>query len=268
MNSVPPNVSGQTNPQPQAARVPISFRLNKSKPWVTYVILIVTVLIYVIQYVSLLLTNNQYDIPAALGEKVNELILAGQVWRLITPILLHASILHVGFNMYALFVLGPGLEQYYGHRRYLLLYLIGGYAGNVLSFLLSPNPSLGASTAIFALVAAEIVFIYRNRMLFGSRARGMLLNMGVIVVAATRYRQLGTSRRFDRRPDFWMGGRTALSGTTDPDWPGIEGHPLKKRGPLGNPALCRAVHRDRYWQVPRRISILFVLEKEKYEHQI
>ena len=182
MNSVPPNVSGQTNPQPQAARVPISFRLNKSKPWVTYVILIVTVLIYVIQYVSLLLTNNQYDIPAALGEKVNELILAGQVWRLITPILLHASILHVGFNMYALFVLGPGLEQYYGHRRYLLLYLIGGYAGNVLSFLLSPNPSLGASTAIFALVAAEIVFIYRNRMLFGSRARGMLLNMGVIVV--------------------------------------------------------------------------------------
>lgn len=175
-------MSGQTNPQPQAARVPISFRLNKSKPWVTYVILIVTVLIYVIQYVSLLLTNNQYDIPAALGEKVNELILAGQVWRLITPILLHASILHVGFNMYALFVLGPGLEQYYGHRRYLLLYLIGGYAGNVLSFLLSPNPSLGASTAIFALVAAEIVFIYRNRMLFGSRARGMLLNMGVIVV--------------------------------------------------------------------------------------
>jgi len=56
-------------------------------------------------------------------------------------------------------------------------------------------------------VAAEIVFIYRNRMLFGSRARGMLLNMGVIVVVnlllgCNPVSTTGTSRRFDRRPDF------------------------------------------------------------------
>ena len=83
-----------------------------------------------------------------LGAKVNELILAGQVWRLITPILLHASILHIGFNMYALFVIGPQLERFYGHGRFLLLYLIAGFTGNVLSFVLSPNPSLGASTSV------------------------------------------------------------------------------------------------------------------------
>jgi len=182
MNSGPQYDPNSATPPPGQTRVPVAFHLNKSKPWVTYVLLGVTVLIYAVQYLSLALTNNQYDFPFMLGGKINELILAGQVWRLITPVFLHASILHIGFNMYALFVIGPGLEQYYGHWRYLLLYLIGGYAGNVLSFLMSPNPSIGASTAIFGLVAAEIVFIYRNRLLFGSRARGMLINLGVIVV--------------------------------------------------------------------------------------
>jgi len=182
MNSTPPNSAGQTTPPPQRNQVQVAFRISKDKPWVTYALLIVTVLIYGVQYLSLALTNNQYDYPYILGGKINELILAGQVWRLITPVFLHASILHIAFNMYALFVIGPGLEQHYGHKRYLLLYLVGGYAGNVLSFLISPNPSIGASTAIFGLVAAEIIFIFRNRMLFGDRARGMLINLGVVVV--------------------------------------------------------------------------------------
>ena len=182
MNSLPPSTPRQPEPQPGQTRVPVMFRVSKDKPWVTYSLLAVTILIYGLQYLSLTLTNNQYDYLYMLGGKINQLILAGQVWRLITPVFLHANLLHIAFNMYALFILGPGLEQYYGHKRYLLLYLVGGYAGNALSFLISPNPSLGASTAIFGLVAAEIIFIYRNRLLFGSRARGMLLNLGLIVV--------------------------------------------------------------------------------------
>ena len=180
MNSTPPNNPDQPQTQPGNNRVPITFRLSKGKPWVTYSLLALTVLVYVLQYLSQAI--YQYDYPALLGEKINQLILAGQVWRLITPVLLHANILHIGFNMYALFVLGPGLEQHYGHKRFLILYLVAGYAGNVLSFLLSANPSLGASTAIFGLVSAQVVFIYRNRMLFGDRAKGMLINLGVVVV--------------------------------------------------------------------------------------
>lgn len=179
MNSVPPTTPEQPGPQPGQNRIPVTFRLSKSKPWVTYSLLAITVLVYALQYFSQVFFK--YDYPALLGEKINQLILAGQVWRLVTPVLLHANILHIGFNMYALFVLGPGLEQHYGHKHFLFLYLIAGYAGNVLSFLLSANPSLGASTAIFGLVAAQVVFIYRNRMLFGDRARGMLINLGVVV---------------------------------------------------------------------------------------
>ena len=63
-------------------------------------------------------------------------------------------------------------------------YLLGGLGGNVLSFLMSPGPapSVGASTAIFGLIAAEGVFIYLNRSIFGPQARSMLTNIVVIVV--------------------------------------------------------------------------------------
>jgi len=180
MNSAPPPSTDPNASQAQPVRVPVTFRVSKDKPWVTYALLAITVVVYGLQQLSTALTG--YDLPSALGAKYNAAILAGQVWRLITPVLLHGSILHIAFNMYALFTIGPGLEQYYGHWRYLLLYAIGGYTGNVLSFIVSPYASIGASTAIFGLVSAEIVFIYRNRMLFGSRARNMLLNLGLVVV--------------------------------------------------------------------------------------
>jgi rhomboid protease GluP len=90
------------------------------------------------------------------------------LWRLFTPLLLHGSIAHIGFNMYALFIIGPGLERYYGHLRFLVLYLLAGFAGNVFSFLFTPALSVGASTAIFGLVAAQGVFLYRHRQLFGA----------------------------------------------------------------------------------------------------
>jgi rhomboid protease GluP len=51
-----------------------------------------------------------------------------------------------------------------------------------LSFLLSASPSLGASTAIFGLVAAEGVLIFRNKHIFGSRARTLLINLGLVIV--------------------------------------------------------------------------------------
>jgi rhomboid protease GluP len=145
------------------------------KPRLTYVVLILTVLVYLLQMASEV--GLSVDIPAALGLKQNALILQGQVWRLITPVFLHGSILHLALNMYALVILGRSLEVIYGSGRFLTLYLIGGFAGNVVSFLFSPSPSLGSSTAIFALIAAEAVYVYQNRTYYGSRARPILMNI-------------------------------------------------------------------------------------------
>lgn len=150
------------------------------QPLVTYIVIGLTVLVYVAQVISGQLTG--YDLPAAYGAKVNEYILAGQLWRLITPVLLHGSITHIFFNMYALYSIGTGLEQHYGHGRFTIIYLLAGFAGNLFSFWFSAKPSLGASTAIFGLIAAEAVFVYQNRFIFGERSGKILGNLILIIV--------------------------------------------------------------------------------------
>jgi rhomboid protease GluP len=144
------------------------------KPYATYGILGLTVLVYLFQFLGQSLGS---DLITSLGIKDDSLIRAGQLWRLVTPVFLHGSILHIAFNMYALFLYGRGLEARYGHGRFLLLYFLSAYAGNVLSFLLTANPSLGASTAIFGLIAAEFVFIIQNRKLLGNRVTRSLWNL-------------------------------------------------------------------------------------------
>ncbi len=154
----------------QPGQQPVNLGLQRNRPVVTYAIMGVTIFVFLLQMGSQALFNG-VDIPQALGMKVNDLIVKGQLWRLFTPMLLHGSILHIGFNMYALYILGPGLERFYGWKRYLAVYILAGFAGNVMSFLFSPEASLGSSTAIFGIFGAEGVFFYQNRKIFGQRAQ-------------------------------------------------------------------------------------------------
>ncbi|RJP46410.1 MAG: rhomboid family intramembrane serine protease [Anaerolineaceae bacterium] len=158
----------------------IALRLPSSPPRVTHTILGLTIFVYLLQLASQFLTG--YDLPIMFGAKAGELIREGQIWRLITPILLHGSLWHIGFNMYALFSFGTGLERRFGHFRFLVLYLLAGFAGNVLSFLLTSGVSVGSSTSIFGLIAAEGIFLYQNRKLFGEESKQAIGN--VISVAA------------------------------------------------------------------------------------
>jgi rhomboid protease GluP len=168
---------------PEAGAPPpgsVSVRLPAGKARVTYAILGITIFIYILQLLSE--TFLGYDLLTGLGAKSNAAIRAGQLWRLITPILLHGPPWHIGFNMYALYAIGRGLERRMGHWRFLLLYLLAGFAGNVFSFLITSDPSVGASTAIFGLIAAEGVFLYQNRRLFGKETRGALNNVIFVVL--------------------------------------------------------------------------------------
>ena len=150
-------------------------------PYVVYTLMGITILMFLLQQASSLFLNGT-DLPAAMGMKVNELIIRGQLWRLFTPMLLHGSILHLGFNMYALYIFGPGLERIYGHVRFLALFVLAGFAGNVFSFLFTDSPSLGSSTAIFGLLGAEAVFLYQNRRIYGAGGQRALINLVVIAV--------------------------------------------------------------------------------------
>jgi len=182
VNQTPP-LDPQPVPPPQAVAVPLPAQV----PYVTYTIVGVTALVYVLQLLSVALMGevvHGLDYLELYGARINELIRAGEVWRFLTPALLHASPSHILFNMYALFTFGSGLERNFGHGRFLLLYALGAFAGNVFSFLLMGDNgfSVGASTAVFGLIGAEGVFYYQNRKLFGEQVRGVIGNVVFVIV--------------------------------------------------------------------------------------
>jgi len=176
----------ETPASPPAHQPALPSRVPVSVPNVTYVIVAITVFIYILQIASVYF----YGYPIAgidwlefFGARVNSFIRTGQIWRFITPALLHGSVPHIFFNMYALISLGSLLERHFGHKRFLLLYVLTAFSGNVLSFILGAENgySIGASTAIFGLAAAEGVFFFQNKKLFGEQARRAISNVAFII---------------------------------------------------------------------------------------
>ena len=177
MNQDRPSTSYSTVPQGAPEGQPI--RPPAYYPYVTYVLIGICVVMYLLQVGSAYFFR--IDITAVL-DKNNSLIANGQIWRLFTPMFLHGSILHIAFNMYALFYFGRMIERHYGRMRYLGLFIISGFAGNVISFMFSPYQSLGSSTSIFGLLGAVGVLVYQNRAIFGPIARQALSQVVIIAV--------------------------------------------------------------------------------------
>ncbi len=102
-------------------------------------------------------------------------------WRLLTSAFLHGSFLHIAFNMFVLFALGPALERVLGHVRYLLLYLVAAMGGSVASYVFSDirTVSVGASGAIFGLMGALIVA--GRRLQTDIRQVAILLSINVVI---------------------------------------------------------------------------------------
>jgi membrane associated rhomboid family serine protease len=125
------------------------------------------------------------DVLLAYGAKRNDLINAGQWWRLVTPVFLHVDMpglgpLHLIVNMYGLFMLGPYVEKLYGSAKFVTVWVLTGVAGVFASYLtVRPDlahgalgrflfkaydaPSAGASGALFGLVGVLFVFGLKYR---------------------------------------------------------------------------------------------------------
>jgi membrane associated rhomboid family serine protease len=110
-------------------------------------------------------------------------VLQGDWWTLFTSAFLHLGLLHIGFNMYALWLFGPIIEQLYGHLEYLVLYLLCALGGSVLTILAAPDSAaVGASGAIFGLFGLAFVVSRRRHLLLGPQARAMLSQVGTLLV--------------------------------------------------------------------------------------
>jgi rhomboid protease GluP len=95
------------------------------------------------------------------GALSRDLVLHGEVWRLLTAMFLHGSPAHLFGNAVGLFILGMAAEHAYGKLEMAGMYILSGLAGSVFSALVNPGPSVGASGAIFGLLGAMIVFFLK-----------------------------------------------------------------------------------------------------------
>lgn len=110
-------------------------------------------------------------------------IMVGEWWRVVTSMFIHLGLLHIGFNMYALYLFGPIMEDLYGHLEYLVIYLLCGLGGSVLTILVAPTQAaVGASGAIFGLFGLGFMVWRRRHLVLNPMARAILSQVGTLLV--------------------------------------------------------------------------------------
>lgn len=150
-----------------------AFRPGSGQPVVTYTIIALCVLIWVLQ----ILPNSPVTRVLVYWPPLT----AVEPWRMVTSVFAHSqgSIFHILLNMYSLFIFGPILERLLGRIRFLALYLISGFGGSVAVLLLAPSSAvLGASGAIFGLLGA--FFVIQRRL--GGNNIQLLIVIGINLV--------------------------------------------------------------------------------------
>jgi rhomboid protease GluP len=132
--------------------------------------------------VQVLVQSFSEDVLKVYGAQLNYLIAAPnhQWWRLITPMFVHINLLHLVMNMFSLLILGPFVEKLYGSAKFLVFWVVTGFAGSLATYLtLRPSlaqgvfgsfifraedgPAAGASGALFGLIGVLFVFGIKYR---------------------------------------------------------------------------------------------------------
>ncbi|HXI46084.1 MAG TPA: rhomboid family intramembrane serine protease, partial [Candidatus Acidoferrales bacterium] len=109
-------------------------------------------------------------------------VLRGELYRLLTVTLLHDGPIHLLFNMYALYLLGPIVEQIWGSRLFAAFYLLTALAASTASINFSPGPAVGASGAIFGLVGVLLAGTRVHHPVLDQRARSIVPQLGMVVL--------------------------------------------------------------------------------------
>lgn len=167
-------------PQRRMARVTFSFA-RPARSLVTWSLVFANLAIFALMTFAPSLSN---DIVRAFANQPAAVLNNSEYWRLFTAMFLHANLVHVLMNMLALQSLGKVMEITFGHVRYILVYLLGGLAGSILSAALN-GPfiySVGASGALFAIFGAEAAHLYNNWKVMGPTAQARLRQVVMLAV--------------------------------------------------------------------------------------
>ncbi|KAF2944500.1 hypothetical protein DAI22_02g147900 [Oryza sativa Japonica Group] len=103
------------------------------------------------------------SLPLMYGAKINDLILSGEWWRLLTPMCLHSGFLHIALGCWVLLIFGPRVSRAYGQTTFLLMYILGGVCGNLTSYLHTSELTVCGTGPVFALIGAWLVYQSQNK---------------------------------------------------------------------------------------------------------
>ncbi len=169
---------------------PVALRLPTYRPRMTYVMIGILIVVFVIE--TLAGGSESTRVLISLGANAGPLVTAGDYWRLFTANFLHIGLLHIAFNLYALYIVGTEVEMFYGPWRFLVIYLLSGLSGAIASYAFTYGLSAGASTAVFGLIGTLVAFFTRNRAVFGEMSRTRLTNL-IVVIAINLFYGLSVS---------------------------------------------------------------------------
>jgi len=164
-------------------KVDFERRMGRLPP-VTLATLVLLAAIFVVEIRLGALASKEAII--AMGALARERVAAGEYWRLLTAPWLHGGTEHLVGNGIALYILGMVCEAAFGRAQLVVLYVLSGLAGSLVSMLVSVGPSVGASGAIFGLQGAAIVLLRRerDRLLVRDRRVGFVLLIWAIYTIA------------------------------------------------------------------------------------
>ncbi|XP_030536705.1 RHOMBOID-like protein 9, chloroplastic isoform X2 [Rhodamnia argentea] len=124
-----------------------------------------------------------FSLPLLYGAKINHLILTGEWWRLVTPMFLHSGVFHIALGCWALLAFGPKVCKGYGSFTFFLTYLLGGISGNLTSFLHTPDPTVGGTGPIFAMIGAWLIYQTQNKEMISKDVSESMFQKAVVATA-------------------------------------------------------------------------------------
>lgn len=154
------NITNDINEKSEKDNMEYEQIFKPKKILITKILIWINIIMYLLTSLDSRLLNNLILSPEA--------IKMGEYYRLITATFLHGNILHLAFNMYSMHIIGEQVETFIGKWKFLLIYIISGICGSLLSCLLTNSLSLGASGAIFGLMGCLLYFGYHFRLYLGT----------------------------------------------------------------------------------------------------
>lgn len=145
---------------------------KEKTPYITYLIMFINLLVFLLCNI-----DNSYVAKLSILNNIND-----EYYRVITSGFTHVDILHIFFNMYALYIIGRQMESFIGKKKYIIIYLFSVITSSMMSMLFLPDNtySLGASGAIFGLFGALLIFGYHYRVYLGSALRSQIVPVIVL----------------------------------------------------------------------------------------